>query len=607
MASQRTEIARLVAVITAQNDQAMKAMAEMSMELDRLKKKFGQAGGEATEHFSKTQMSLRDTRHALHLMAATEFIPHQGVQQLMMAVYAFHLLEKSVHGLIASLLTLRGAMMATGIGVIIVLIGTLLHLLNSVKEEWDKVQQSATEAFKEWLSGTKSMKDALEDVNTKEMNRGLEEIAKNVMTLNEVSSGVTWEHFGLLLMTGPAGWARGLKTHFKGMSETVGDWVSDLEEKAKRAERALAQLMTLPQIEFNKLKNDFKTVHKMNEDRMHDAQMEARMIGMTAAEKKIFRQVDEAMNKTGLTERQIREEMKESIWAQHDAQVKLNLAQAKSQDEQRVAGLYDQADALQDQADRMAKSDDEAARMAIVQKYARDRVIPLSQAFRELSGVLEVMETAQQDIADTMLEKKMREWGEATAEAITKVAVSADEAELLAVAFQHQKQHGGDVVEIMNKLRDSFQAMKDTQAIAKIFEDTMTPFEKFQKRMTELNRLFDNGKKFPELYARGVREAEKALAGAANAGERFQAAGFFSAEAQTRLEEFHDRMASPVPLGMAVRGAAPGAFGAEGLDQTNKIMGDVRDILKDRLKPPALSPANLGTGFVPASGGGFGY
>ena len=102
-------------------------------------------------------------------------------------------------------------------------------------------------------------------------------------------------------------------------------------------------------------------------------------------------------------------------------------------------------------------------------------------------------------------------------------------------------------------------------------------------------------------------QAEKALQGAANAGDRFQAAGFFTAEAQTRLEEFADRMKSPIPLGAAVTVQGQSVFGPEGLGTTNRLLGDMLTLQKDRMRPVGLPTAEIQSGHVPASGSGIGY
>jgi hypothetical protein len=650
MPAAQTEVARLVAVIMAQNDQFMKAFAEQNAALEQFKKKAGETSETAITEFSRTSMSLRDTRHALHLLAASEVIPHQGVGQLMLFVHGYHLAHKGVQTLVASLTTLRGALMATGIGAAVVGAIVLYNWLAKLSKVHEEIQEGASKAFHEWVTGAKNVAETMRELKIESLTESSKELGDKIQAL----ANLTLQEKGLdpEALWKPGAW------QFKAAQEELDEFQKAVFEKARLTAEIVKEMMKSPEGQEMRLEMLTEKTSAAIEKSAEGFKAEAMLVHESAEQKKILAAAAHYAAEENITLAQAIEQFKEQIDKAEGALFGLALGAAteetrKLTDETEKARIeFEQGAAaaeefqmkrefarktktdlvppeLQGQIDAMKKfkaesaqisaekfirdmdrrtvaqrvGTDEAERLKMVEDLKRGAVDLATQAIVQNSLAMAQAKRASQELADMT-----NKYTEELDKAIISATEGTDAAERYGLVIKYAKEHSISFEEALRRMGPTLDNIKEKQddlAMLKIFEQTMTPFEKFQKRMDEINKLFNYGAKYPQLYARAVQEAEKALNAGADAGEKFQATGFFSAEAQTRMEEFHDRMVSPVPLGMAVRGAAPGAFGAEGMQQTNGLLSDMLRLQQERLKPQALQPASLGAGFVAASGGGF--
>jgi hypothetical protein len=176
-------------------------------------------GAHSTKVFG---MSILELRHAVHAVSMTGIIPHQASRGIMLAVYGMRMLGPAVDYVRASFLTLRGAMISTGIGALIVAVGILMSYMVKLGETHTEAAKAATKAFSQMTSGSKTAGEAMAGMQLEMVNKNMEKFTK-------WATDPAWNETG--------GWLDYIGVSFAGLERRLG--MATYAEQKNRAGRLM--------------------------------------------------------------------------------------------------------------------------------------------------------------------------------------------------------------------------------------------------------------------------------------------------------------------------------------------------------------------------------
>ncbi len=124
----------------------------------------------------KLHVSMRDMRHAIHALSSMGIMPHAATRGIMQAYYMFHMLHPMI-GMVTQALSAM-PMATAGIGVVIVAVGLLMRYWSQLSERHTQSAKTASHAFEQMVSGSKTFKEALEGISFETINKGMKEITR---------------------------------------------------------------------------------------------------------------------------------------------------------------------------------------------------------------------------------------------------------------------------------------------------------------------------------------------------------------------------------------------------------------------------------------------
>src|SRR6516225_7989919 len=141
-----TELETLVIRMVLEAQQSLNEAKQVTRGFKDMGEGASEGAGEAGQAVRGLGVGLRDTRHAMHLLAMTRVIPHEAIGPIIGAVHALHLLHKASHAAAAGMFTLRAAMMMTGIGLAVAAVGYLITYLMEARKEEEALAEAAAKA-----------------------------------------------------------------------------------------------------------------------------------------------------------------------------------------------------------------------------------------------------------------------------------------------------------------------------------------------------------------------------------------------------------------------------------------------------------------------------
>jgi hypothetical protein len=602
-----TELETLVIRMVLEAQQSLNEAKQVTRGFKDMGEGASEGAGEAGQAVRGLGVGLRDTRHAMHLLAMTRVIPHEAIGPIIGAVHALHLLHKASHAAAAGMFTLRAAMMMTGIGLAVAAVGYLITYLMEARKEEEALAEAAAKAAgtvvgaadaqeaaaRELAAQIKKTAEELEKAKDPGFWKLMKEIATSTETdMGKVVAKVKEEQAQEVLLK-------------EAVARTAA--VRAAEDPAvKRREETRATLEARAAIEAKLRKQELEAllIDKSKMEREAYVEVEKLAIvemsqGLSAAE--AWARAEELIGEAAEKNLDIMREQK-----LHKDKDRAEAEFAKKEGAA-VEGIENQIEALETSAATKLMDADATKR------YTIELAMEKAQMDLSTRAIIDAqLAAAEAKNANADLNKEIHDLGIKAQEATIRMTESADAAEWFAMKQKILKEHAGLTAEQLAKLKAAFDETKNVEFIGKMFDKTMTKFEKYEKDVQQINKAFDFGRKYPELYARAIEDAAKELEGAAAAGEKFQATGFFSAEALTRMEEFTDRVTPSLfalrggETGAGLRVEAVGAVGPEGAGRMTDLLQLQVDILKDIRGTSPLLPANLrgGGGYrgVPSGG-----
>ncbi len=133
---------------------------------------------EAEKGVGKLHLSIRDIRHAIHVMSSMGIMPHTATRGIMQAYYMFHMLNPMIGTVINSFKTLRGAMIATGVGAVVAGLAVAMSYISMLAERHTEAAKVASHAFVQMVTGAKTYAEAINDVKVESLTSGLKKTTK---------------------------------------------------------------------------------------------------------------------------------------------------------------------------------------------------------------------------------------------------------------------------------------------------------------------------------------------------------------------------------------------------------------------------------------------
>lgn len=325
----------------------------------------------AAEGMSKFDIRARDARRTLMLLGQAEIISPAAAHSVWLVSEGFSSVQRMVGGVVGSLGTLKGALIATGIGALAVGIGAMSVSLTRLSADLTIARESAAKAFVSMASGARTAQQALAEMRIGILTEGLQELT------DTINPGF-WQG----IWNGVQG-AVGL--------DPVDRLLQRIIERARAAETAFAALQSNAAALAIRREAASRTLVQSSRD-----QAQALMVEATAA---------------GMVDRLAQQRMVQERLALAIRREGETLDEARNRAMARLRGSFDQINAanrnidfgrltlqLQDltrEADRAGMTDVGSRLTAMAQEFARSNPgVTLAESFRTLQPILRA--TAEQ-------------------------------------------------------------------------------------------------------------------------------------------------------------------------------------------------------------------
>ena len=178
------EIERFLVRYMADTSQATKAAGDMVSLTQQTTQQVQAAGANVQGSMDQTgaavhgaSFKIRDLRKGLGLLAATSIIPPEASAGVFKLVVGFSLASKAANIAAASMGTFKAALIGTGVGTLVVLLGELASWLVELSSKSKETGEAASNAFMSMASGGKRAKEALADIRVDVITKKMKEAA----------------------------------------------------------------------------------------------------------------------------------------------------------------------------------------------------------------------------------------------------------------------------------------------------------------------------------------------------------------------------------------------------------------------------------------------
>jgi hypothetical protein len=582
---------------------------------------------QAEGHVEKLSLSMRDTRHAIHLLGATTGA--EGISRpAMMGVYAFHLLEKGIKAAGSALGGLGLGMAALTGGLAIAGIAAVVAVWKSASEQAKETRESANKAFESMISGSKPAGEAVSEMKIDILKKSLKETAEGQGFWGSLWSDMMGE------VKNPSD---KIKLVLQGVRDSM-DRVKDTEGGVMLATELVGQAAGKATRELQKQRMEL-TAGKEEAKKFE-------LFSMLAATGLVGVETAARMAHEASAEYRKELERLEDVKTEKQVQSIRDQTSLLGVSKEKAIALKEQLDYMREHPDAefedaFIKTADKVA--ALTDKYKADEREKMQMKVREIEDgrTLLNMSKTQADVEKLILDY-MREHKDATrtqaieATAPQAAALNAENFDKIVKSLQDDLEKTDfNIMKVGKTAGEAFaidqiqkyekevaslgleafaefvgQVNKGKEAVdrltgAQLFEKVKTPIEKYADKIKELGDLLKMGAISQETYGRAVMMTRKELFGASQQAERFDAVATGSAEALTRLTEQHERLHDNpldfnVPgqptIGVQVTGTAAGSAEANTrIGESIEVQKDIREVLRQMNSKPGINlmPAGI--------------
>lgn len=582
--STQTELETLIVRLRFDAAQAMQELNDAVAEYRKASQELENNSNRGERAQKNLSLSMRDTRHALHLLAATSGIGGAGVHEAMMAYYAWHLLHKMIHSVGEVLGTLKGG--AIGLGVAALIAGAV-----ALYQVWEKVSESAKkleEHIKEISKGFASMSipDALSEGRLAVAKKDFTEILEKMAEIEKVRLN---PHAG-----------KGFLNTIFGTSPVVLDreldeMIGEMVNRAEQARAAVERISKDPRVRDRSFLVQLgQTTAEINKE-TQALRAEAMLAGRSADEQKAYAKAAELAAKSGMSlEGAILHTNAAQLLAEVRAKSVRDAARETWIEQQKgIQSIENHAAALEDEAATVGMAANAAERFLEIRKRARDESISEAEAESLYGEALDRVSEAKAKQARSRVTKEGLDLADKARANAVALMEGADAGERYAKALKLAEESGMSLKDALAHVTKEMKASQDVLSAQKVWEETRTPMEKYAQRMYELNNLNEAGVLDQELYDRAVQKAQKDILDAGAAAQSVQQVLFGSASFFKKLEEQQDKTTKPLAISVTgSRGSAPPAVAAAtaaGLAKQDKQI-DLLKQINANLKPQLSLP-----------------
>jgi hypothetical protein len=623
-----------------------KAMLQQAAEQSNAAGKAIGGGLAPAEHAGgKLALSMRDSRHAIHLLGAVTGL--EGVTRpAMMGVYAWHLFEHSIHGVTAALGTMGTAFAATGLGVAIAGVAVAVHYYEKFQEVQKAAKESAGKMWGEVISGAKDAKQALQEVRPEALEAGFKKLTEE--TLNPGWMKYIWEG---ILQTARQGDV--------GEQKKLSEGIDQVMQKAQRAQEILTKMTkTRPYQEMAETAARERIPAKA-EAEVDKLERARELAGLSEDEAKREGFILDLMKQGNMTRegaigrlgtmldrmKELQESMRLDKYEQdlskalEHSRYMAGAVGVEKDARERIAKFAEDAKISYKEAEKLVGEGTRGTQQQIAQRAVRDAMdqqvrdlekqaalgakvgtdaellkmayeyvdkLGLDRTAENLAKGLEEAKGHSQAIANALNQtgvNKLAAEGRKTADEYAALVATLQDGEAAGIRMQHALEllaaapEGTKLSDIFEKNGAALDAFTEKAMRLKglqLFQETLTPLEKFANKLRDLDLMLQKGYISEQTYNRAVMESEKQLGLAAKAAGKFDAAAYGSADFFTRLQDYADTMRAPEDairqarnIGSTSPVPAAGAGGAEGMDREKKNADNIQNIRENIAKMAA--------------------
>ena len=358
--AQEVELERMVVRLVGDTSQYQRSLDTAAGSTLQASGRISQSGAGAGKAVQGLNLGLAETRKSLGLLAATGAIAPEAMHSVAVLSQGFAGLRAMVAGTVGSLLSLRGALMATGIGAVVVGLGAGIALLTKWSEEAGKARESAKSTFATITSGARTARQATSDVRVASLTEGMSELA-DVMNPGFWRGVWNWTQEAVGL-------------------DPVQRKIDDVVLRAQNAQQMLRRLTDDPRL----LRMNREIALERNTQASRDAaqalEEEATRSGIAEGEAKRYAEAQKLAREGSISLSQALERLAASHQRQRTAEVTRDLGKMQLQLRE-----------LRDEADRSGMSEVSARVRGMAQEFLRahPHVGNLTNAFRMLAPALD--------------------------------------------------------------------------------------------------------------------------------------------------------------------------------------------------------------------------
>lgn len=474
--------------------------------LDKATNNSQKAAAQISAAGGKISPSFEQAKKSVDLVTRFGGVPGEAIGSIMQMTEGIGLAGKGVGALTTAFGAVKGAIAATGIGLLVVGIAGVVSWISNLSTESGKAKKAAQDAFGSMLDGSKNARQALADVRINTLTEGFKEAAA---AANPGFWGRAWN-----FITG------------RSAQQNVSRAIDTTIERARAAQAQMRQMLADPRMQQMQRQVATERAVAGASDQAATMQQEVARLGMAEDASKRYALAQQLAANANISVAEA-----SRVLAPQLAQMERAQRQISAQN------VANNARNLEQQVARLGMASDASERYSMAQEHATRSGISMEEALRELGPSLERVRVAQ----GRMAAQESVDIAKGLEQQVARLGMSEDAANRYALAQQFAARTGVSMEQALNTIGpqlDRIRVAQEQIAAQKVWEETRTPQEQFQKRLEELNTLLDNGRISWQTYSRAVGKAEKDTLGAAGATEKFNAASAGSAEAVSRVNDY---------------------------------------------------------------------
>lgn len=367
-----TELERIVVRLVGDNSDLRRTYAESRTMTDQTARGMEAAGNRGAKALAPAGDALaaislkgRDTRKALMLIGAVDILPPGATHGLHVAAEGMELLKGRISTVVSSLGTMKGALIGTGIGALIVGVGALVAWLSKMNAQHEKARDASKEAFGSVVSGARTASQAVSDIRVGVLTKGMQDLAD---TVNPGFWGSIWN---------------GLRGGILGM-DLVGRDIGTMVNTAAEARRMFDRINNDPRVQRQRQDIAIERNTQASRDAAQALEEEAGRSALAERESKRYAEAQRLAREGGIGLSQALGMLSESHARQRTAEMTADIGK-----------LQLQLREMSDEADRSHLPDVQQQVMAMAQEFQRANpaIGSLENAFAALGPTLAGVQT----------------------------------------------------------------------------------------------------------------------------------------------------------------------------------------------------------------------